>query len=279
MELFRRNLADQGWIEGKNVSFEYRSANSDPSQFPGAAAELVEIKVDVIWATSAPAIRAAHAATRTIPIVGWDFTTDPIAEGYIQSYARPGGNVTGVFLDAPEFAGKWFELLKATFPDLSRVAVVWDPAPGTTHLQAVHSAAGSLDVELQILEVRKPDDIDKVFSKFRGRPQAVILLPSPMIHGESARLAKLALEHRLPATSMTREFAVAGGALSYGPDFATTIERHAVYVAKILAGSEAAKLPVERPTNVRLVVNLKTARTLGISISESILFRADEVIE
>ncbi|UCH48955.1 MAG: hypothetical protein JSU95_03905, partial [Betaproteobacteria bacterium] len=151
MELFRRNLAQQGWIEGKTVSFDYRSANGDPSQFAGAAAELVEMKVDVIWATSAPAIRAAQAATRTIPIVGWDFTTDPIAEGYIQSYARPGGNLTGVFLDAPEFAGKWFELLKATFPDLSRVAVVWDPAPGTTHLQAVRSAAGSLDVELQII--------------------------------------------------------------------------------------------------------------------------------
>jgi putative ABC transport system substrate-binding protein len=200
MEIFRRNLAGRGWIEGKNISFEYRSANDDPSQFAEAAEALVERNVDVIWATSAPALRAAFAATRTIPIVGWDFTTDSIAEAYVQSYARPGGNVTGVFLDAPEFAGKWFEILKAMVPDLARVSVLWDPAPGATHLQAVRSVAKSLDIKLQVLEVHKPDDIDTAFSTLRGRPQAAILLPSPIIYGQSPLLAKLALKHRLPAT-------------------------------------------------------------------------------
>jgi len=151
MELARRTLADRGWIEGKNVSFEYQSANSDPSRFAEAAAALVERKVDVIVAGSAPALRAAYTAPRTVAIVGWDYTTDPKAEGYVQSYARPGGNVTGVFLDAPEFSGKWFELLKAMVPDLSRVSVLWDPGPGATHLQAVRRVARLLDIELQVL--------------------------------------------------------------------------------------------------------------------------------
>jgi putative ABC transport system substrate-binding protein len=278
LDLFRRNLADQGWIEGKNVSFEYRSPLGDPSQFGTAAAQLVGLKVDVIYAASAPSLRAAYAATRTIPIVGIDFTTDPIAEGYVQSYARPGGNVTGVFLDAPEFAGKWFELLKAMIPDLSRVSVLWDPGPGATHLQAVRGAAKLLDIRLQVLEVHKPDDLDRAFDALRGRPQAIIFLPSPMIYNRSARLARLALKHRLPATSMARAFALAGGAISYGPELTSTIDRIAALVAKILGGSKPAELPVERPTKIKLVVNLKTAKALGLTMPQSILLRADEVI-
>ena len=277
-EPFRRTLADQGWVEGKNVSFEYRSAYGNPPQFAEAAAEIVALKVDVIWAPSAPMARAAYAATRTIPIVAQDFTTDPVAEGYIESYARPGGNVTGVFLDAPEFAGKWIELLKAMVPDLSRVSVLWDPSPGPTHLQAVRSVARSSGVKLQVLEVRKPDDIDRAFSALRGRPQALIILPSPMIYVHSEQLAKLTLKYRLPATSMARAFADAGGAVAYGPELASASERSAALVAKILGGAKPAELPVERPTKVQLVVNLKTAKALGITIPESILIRADEVI-
>jgi putative ABC transport system substrate-binding protein len=276
--LFRSNLADQGWIEGKTVSFEYRNAHSDPSRFAAAAAELVALEVDVIYALSAPALRAAYAATRTIPIVGIDFTTDPIAEGYVESYARPGGNVTGVFLDAPAIAGKWFELLKAMLPDLSRVSVLWDPGPGATHLRAVRGVARSLDITLQVLEVGKPDDIEKAFAALRGRTQAIILLPSPMIYEQSPRLARLTLKHQLLATSMALEFARAGGVLAYGPELTSTIERIAVLVAKILSGSNPAEIPVERPTRIQLVVNLKTAKTLGLTIPQSILLRADEVI-
>jgi putative ABC transport system substrate-binding protein len=278
IELFRRDLADQGWIAGKNVSFEYRSAHSDPSQFATAAAALVALEVDVIVADSAPALRAAYAATRSIPIVGMDFTTDPIAEGYVRSYALPGGNVTGVFLDAPEIAGKWFELLTAMIPDLSRVAVMWDPGPGANHLHAVRNVARSLDIKPQVLEVGKPDDIDRAFAALSGRPQAVIILPSPMIWWQSARLARLALKHRLPATSMARDFADAGGVLAYGPEITSAYERLAVLVAKILGGSNPAEVPVERPTRIQLLVNLKTAKALGITIPQSILLRADEVI-
>ena len=278
LQVFRRRLADEGWIDGKNISFEYRNAHSDPSQFAEAAVQLVELKVDVIFASNAPAVRAAYAATRSIPIVANDFTTDPIAEGYVESYARPGRNVTGIFLDAPGFAGKWFELLNAMVPDLSRVSVLWDPGPGTTHLHAVRSVARSLDIKLQVIEVAKPDDIDTAFAALRGRPEALVFLPSPMIYGQSARLAALALKHRLPATSMAREFADAGGALSYGPERALSWERSAVVVAKILSGGKPSELPVERPAKIQLVVNLKTAKALGITIPQSTLLRADEVI-
>ena len=278
MELIRRTLADRGWIEGNNVSFEYRNAHSNHLGFAEAAEALVGLEVDVILAPSAPAVRAAFAATRTIPIVTGDYTTDPVAAGYVQSYARPGGNVTGVFLDAPELTGKWLELLMALIPDLSSVAVLWDPGPGTTHLQAVRSVTDALDIKLQVLEVHKPDDIEKAFAALRGQPQAVIILPSPMIYQQSVRFARLALQHRLPATAFSHEFAVAGGALAYGPDDPSTSERTAVLVAKILGGANPAELPVERPAKIRLVVNLKTAKALGITIPQSILLRADEVI-
>ncbi len=275
---FRRALAEQGWIEGKNVVFEYRSALGDPSRLAEAAAELVQLKVDVIWASGAPLVRAAYAATRTIPIVAVDFTTDPIAEGYVESYGRPGRNLTGIFLDAPELAGKWFQLLKGMLPNLSRVAVLWDPAPGAAHLQAVQNVARSFSARLQVVEVRKADDFDKAFSAFRGHPQALIILPSPLIYARSAQLARLALKHRLPATSMARAFAEAGGAIAYGPDQTSTNERSAGFVAKILNGAKPAELPVERPTKVQLVVNLKTAKALGLTVPESVLYRADEVI-
>jgi len=275
---FRRRLADQGWIEGKNLLLEYRSARGDPSRLEDAAAELVRLKVDVIFAVGAPCVRAAHAATRIIPVVGNDYTTDPVAEGYVQSYARPGGNLTGVFLDAPEFAGKWFQLLKAIVPGLSRIVVLWDPSPGAAHLRAVQNMARSFRIQLQVLEVRKPDDLDRAFSAFRGKPQALIILPSPMIYLHSAQLAQLALKYRMPATSMALAFAEAGGTVSYGPEQSSVFESGGVLVAKILGGAKPGELPLERPTKVQLIVNLKTAKALGLTVPESVLYRADEVI-
>ena len=278
LDPFRRKLADQGWIEGQQVAFEYRRAVGDPSQLAEAAADLTRLKVDVIFADSAPSVRAAHAATSTIPIVAIDFTTDPIAAGYVASYGRPGRNITGVFLDAPGFSGKWIELLKAMVPDLSRAVVLWDPSPGAAHLQAVKGLARSFRIQLQVTEVRKPEDIDRAFSALRGRPQALIILPSPMMFLQSERIAKLALKHRLPATSMARPFADAGGTIAYGPERAPAYERSAVLVAKILSGAKPGDLPVERPSKFELVVNLKTAKALGLTIPQSILLQADEVI-
>lgn len=277
-EPFRRRLATQGWVEGKNVVFEYRSALGDPSQLAVAAAELVRLKVDVIWAAGAPMVRAAYGQTRTIPIVATDLTSDPVAAGYVESYGRPGGNVTGVFLDAPEFAGKWFELLEGMIPGLSRVAVMWDPSPGTAHMQAVEMVARSLRVQLQVLEVRTPDDIDRAFSALAERSQALIILPSPMVYVQSERLAKLAVKYRLLATSMAHLFAEAGGAVAYGPELMSVNERAAVFVAKILSGAKPGDLPVERPTKVQLIVNLKSVSALGLKVPDRILYRADEVI-
>jgi putative ABC transport system substrate-binding protein len=278
LELIRRALADQGWIEGRTASFEMRNARGDVSRFSEIAADLVRLKVDVIWADSAPALRATYAATRTIPIVALDFTTDPVAAGYAQSYGRPGGNVTGVFLDAPEFSGKGLEFLKAMVPGLSRVAVLWDPKPGDAHVRALQAIAPSFGVQLQVVQVRNPEDIDRAGSLFRGRPQALIILPSPMMVAENSRLAKLATKERLPATSFFRVFAEAGGTVAYGPEVVSVAERGAVLVTKILNGANPADLPIERPTKFELVVNLKTAKALGITVPESILLRADEVI-
>jgi len=275
---FRLTLAERGWIEDKTVSFELRAARADPSQLAEFTTELVRLKVDVIFATDAPSVRAAYAATHSIPIVAFDFTTNPVAEGYVESYGRPGGNLTGVFLDSPEFAGKWIQLLKATAPNLSRVAVLWDPTPGRAHLQAVQDIARSSGLRVEVVEVRQPEDLETAFASFRSRPQAVIILPSPMIYKQSEQLAKLTIKHRIPSTSMFRRFAEAGGAVAYGPDMASSTERAAMLVAKILEGAKPAELPVERPTKVQLIVNLKATKALGLTVPESVLYRADELI-
>jgi putative tryptophan/tyrosine transport system substrate-binding protein len=277
-EPFKRALRSQGWVEGKNVAIVPVGARSDPSRFSEAAAELVRLRVDVIFAESAPAARAASRATRTIPIVAQDFTTDPVAAGYAQSYRRPGGNLTGVFLDAPEFSGKWLDLLKSVVPGVSRVVVLWDPSAGDAHLRAVQAIAPSFGIQLQVLEVRKPEEIDTVASAFRGRPQALIILPSPMMYLETARLATLVTKQRLPATSMARQFAEAGGVLAYGPDLAAVQERSAALVSRVLGGAKPADLPIERPTRFALVVNLKAAKALNLTIPESVLAQADKVI-
>ena len=278
LEPFWRKLAELGWIEGRQVLFEVRRAGGDSSLVAEAASELVRLKVDVIFADSAPSVRAAHAASTTIPIVGADFTNDPVAEGYVENYGRPGKNITGVFLDAPDFAGKWLELLQGIVPNLSRAVVLWDPSPGSAHLQSVKDIARSLRLQLQVIEVREPVDIDRAFSLLRGRPQALIVLPSPTLFLQGERIAKLALEHRLPATSMSLPFAEEGGALAYGPEGDAAYGACAVLVAKILAGTKPGDLPVERPTKIALVVNLKSAKALGLSVPQSILLRADKVI-
>ncbi len=276
--LIRQGLANQGWVDGRTVSFEIRNAQGDVSRFGEIAAELVRLKVDLIWADSAPALRAAYAATRTIPIVALDFTTDPVADGYAQSYGRPGGNVSGVFLDAPEFSAKWLELLQAMVPALSRVVVLWDPSPGDAHLRALQSIAPQFGVQLQIVKVDRPEDIDGVASVLRGRPQAIVTLPSPMMLAEGARLVKLAMKQRLPATSIFRLFAEAGGLVAYGPEAVSVVERVAVLATKILRGANPGDLPIERPTKFELVVNLKAAKALNMTIPDSVLARADKVI-
>ena len=275
---FEKTLAEHGWVNGKNFSLEFRSARGDASRFAEAAQELVQSKVDVIFCSNAPAIRAAYAATHNVSLVALDYTTDPVAAGLAESYGHPGKNVTGVFLDAPELTGKWLEILRSMVPGLSRIAVLWDPAPGSVHLRAIESGAQSLGLQLQVLEVHAPEEIEKAFSGLHGRLQALIVLPSPLTYSLGPRLAELALKHRLPAVAMFRDFSEAGGTFSYGPDFTSSVQRSAVMVAKVLKGAKPGDLPIERPDKFELIVNSKTAKTLGLTIPESVLVRADEVI-
>ena len=224
-------------------------------------------------------MRAAVAATRDIPIVAHDFETDPVTAGYAESYSHPGGNLTGLFLDAPELAGKWVELLKAILPSLSRIVVLWDATSGPVPLDGVRKAAPPLGITLEVLEIHTPEDINKALSAFGGHPQAMIVLPSPMMYAQTAHLAQLAKEHRLPATSLFAPFAEVGGMLAYGPNVPATTEQCAVLVAKILNGAKPGNLPVERPTKFELVVNVKTAKDLHFIVPDSVLLRADRLIK
>ncbi len=278
IETLRASLREYGWVEGKNVAFEYRDAGGDPTRFAEPAAELVRSNVDVLFPIGPPAVRAAAAATRDIPIVAHDFETDPVAAGYAQSYSRPGGNLTGLFLDSPDLVGKWLELLKDIRPRLSRITVLWDSSSGPVPLDAVRTIGPSLGITAQILELRTPRDIDHVQSRFRGPPQALIVLPSPMLYAQSASLAELAQKARLPATSIFVPFAEAGGLMAYGPNIPASFEQCARLIAKVLAGAKPSDLPVERPTKFEFVVNMKTARTLRAAVPDTILVRADRII-
>lgn len=273
-----RILAQRGWIKGKTVELEYRVTGGDPALISQAVDDFVRVPVDVLYCWSAPALAVAHSATRSISVVAMDLTTDPVAAGYAQSHSHPGGNITGVFLDAPEFAPKWLEYLKAVTPGLSRVAVLWDPSPGAAHLLAVQSSAGPLGLQTQVFEVRQPDDIEKAVASARARAQGLIALPSPMIYVNSRRIAQLTLRHRLAAIMLWQEFARAGGSMSYGPDQSSMVERSAALVASVLSGAKPADLPLERPSRFEFIVNLNTIRALGLSVPDAVLLRADHVI-
>jgi len=279
IETLRASLRERGWVEGKNVAFEYRDAGGDPTRFDEPAADLVRLNVDVLFPIGPPAVRAAAAATRDIPIVAHDFETDPVLAGYAKSYSRPGGNLTGLFLDSPDLAGKWLELLKDIRPKLSRITVLWDSTSGPVPLDAVRTIGPSLGIAPQVLELRTPQDIDNVQARFRGPPQALVILPSPMLYAQSARLAQLAQKMRLPATSMFVPFADAGGLIAYGPNIPASFEQCASLIAKVLAGAKPSDLPVERPTRFEFVVNMKTARALGVTVPDRVLLRADRVIQ
>jgi putative ABC transport system substrate-binding protein len=222
---------------------------------------------------------AAHAATHAIPIVALDLETDPVGSGLIASVAHPGGNITG-FLDFPDFTAKWLELLKESNPKLSRVAVLWDPATGQTQMKAVKQAAVSLDIQLEVLEIRTTADFDAAFgSAGRGGAAALLMLSSPLIAPNVQNLASLAARYRLPAITLFPDFARAGGLLAYGPNLLDMYRQVGLIGGKVLKGTSPAELPIERPAKFELVLNLRTAKALTISVPTSVLLRADEVIE
>jgi putative ABC transport system substrate-binding protein len=278
-EAFRHGLRELGWIEGKNISIEYRYAEG-PADLPLLAAELVRLKVDVIL-TSATGTLPAKDATRTIPIV-MASNADPVVMGIVGSLARPGGNVTGLSQISSELAGKRLELLKQIVPNLSRVAVMWNPGGrgSTVNWQEMQLPARSLGLELHPLETRNASDFDRAFADARrAHVGALAIMPSPLFAGNLRRIADLAITSRLPAIFNLREFVDSGGLIAYGPNRTDEFRRAAGYVDKILRGAKPADLPVEQPTKFELVINLKTAKTLGLTIPQSLLLRADEVIQ
>ncbi len=280
IEAFRQGLFQLGYVEGKNIAIEYRYAEGRFDRVPVLAGELVRLKVDVIL-TSGPSATAAKQATGTIPIV-FVAVPDPVGGGLVDSLARPGGNITGLTNINVELAGKRLELLKETFPRVSRVAVIRDPNSSTAALswRELEVAAKVLGVQLQSLEVRAPDDFAGAFrSATRKSANALIVLSSPLIVDQRKRIADLALKNRLPSMFASSEYTDAGGLMSYGPNIPEQYHRAATYVDKILKGTKPADLPVEQPMKFELVINLKAAKQIGLTIPQSVLFRADKVIK
>jgi putative ABC transport system substrate-binding protein len=284
-EAFLQGLRDFGYVEGRNIVIEYRSAEGKFERFPALAAELVALKVDIIVAASStPAALATKQATRTLPIV-FIGVADPVTSGVVTSLARPGGNVTGLSNLIAELVGKCLEQLTQAVPGVSRVAVLWQPGAmgertDKDMLKRAEVAARALGVRLQIVEARGPEDIDRAFSDMtRARAGALTVLPSSMFNSERRRLVDLAAKNRLPAVYPWREGVDAGGLMSYGPNLADLYRRAATYVDKILKGAKPGDLPVEQPTKFELVINLKTAKALGLTIPQSLLGRADHVVE
>jgi putative ABC transport system substrate-binding protein len=276
----REGLQAAGFHEPDNIEILPRAAEGDPRRIAPLAVELVERKVDVIVAISPAAVHAAKAASAIIPIIAFDLESDPIASGLIRSFSRPGGQVTGVFFDFPEFSKKWLELLKEALPRLSRVAVLWDPATGPMQMKGVEIAGQALNVGLEIREVRGTANLDDaILAAGRSGVDAVLMLSSPVFGTNSERVAGLMLGLHLPAVTLFPDFARRGGLMAYGVDPVNISRQGAALVAKVLRGSKPAELPAELPTKFELVINLKTAKSLGIAFPTSILLRADEVIE
>ena len=284
-EAFRQGLRDLGYVEGRNLLIEFRSADGKPERLSALAAELVALKVDVIVSGGGTlAALAAQKATRTLPIV-IIAVGDPVTSGLVTSLARPGGNVTGLSSLGPELIGKRLELLKQAVPGVDRVAVLWLPGAlgertDKDMLTGADVAARALGVRLQFVEARGPDEFARAFSDMSSaRAGALTVLPSNRFLREHRRLVDLAAENRLPAVYTSREFVDAGGLMSYGANSADLHRRAATYVDKILKGAKPGDLPVEQPTKFELIINLKTANALGLTIPQPVLGRADEVIQ
>jgi putative ABC transport system substrate-binding protein len=277
----RLRLRELGYLEGQNIAFESRFGEGKPDRLPGLAAELVALKVDVIVTSGTPASLAAQQATRTIPIVMAQLA-DPVGAGLVASLGRPGGNVTGLTTQDADLSGKRLEMLLQVVPKVSRFAVLIDEtSPGSMLIaRGTQVAAQSLGVQLQSLGVRGPEELDSAFSAMKeARAGALIVESSSLLFTSRTRLADLALKNRLPTMFAQKEYAEAGGLMAYSADFSDLFRRTASFVDKILKGAKPADLPVEQPTKFELVINLKTAKALGLTIPPSLLGRADEVIQ
>ncbi|HKW92374.1 MAG TPA: ABC transporter substrate-binding protein [Methylomirabilota bacterium] len=279
---FRKGLSEVALIEGKTCVLEVRYGQSRPERFSDLARELVNLRVSVIVASTDLVIAAVRRQTQTIPIV-MAFSSDPVGTGFVASFARPGGNVTGLSGVSSDLGGKRLELLKELVPGLSRIAILWNPdARGAVlDYKETEAAATSLAVQLQSIEVSSEAELDRAFSGVPSRHAQAIILPggNPVVFSKRKEIARFAQKHRLPSMFAVREYVDAGGLMSYGPSIADMYRRAAIYVDRILKGAKPGDLPVERPTKFELVINLRTAKALGLTIPPSILARVDQVIE
>ena len=284
VDALRQGLREHGYVEGQNVLIEYRAADGRVERLAALAAELARLKVDVIVAVATPGGRAAQQATTTIPIVVVAMG-DPVGDGLVASLARPGGNVTGSTFLGPELVPKRLELFREALPSISRVAVLWHPSAFSERtmgdmLKETEVTSRTLGMLLQRAEVRSAGDLDRAFSAMlKGRADALFVFPSTMLFAERRRIVAFAAKHRLPAMFNAREFVELGGLMGYGANLTDLNRRAAIYVDRILKGAKPADLPIEQPTKFELVINLKTAKALGLTIPPSLLHRADQVIE
>jgi putative ABC transport system substrate-binding protein len=277
---FVQRLRELGWIEGRTIAIEYRWAEGRAERYPEIATEFVRLKVDIIATWGTASVIAAKQATSVIPIV-FALTGDPVGTGLVTSLARPGDNVTGLSSQQSDLGGKRLELLREVFATLRRLAVLLniDSPPAVLDMQEVQVAARTLGLEVATFEIRRAEDIAPAFEALQGRADALYVCGDPLVNANRIRISSLALGARLPAMYVSREFVEAGGLMSYGPNYPGLFRRAADYVDRILRGAKPADLPVEQPTKFDLVINLKTAKALGLDVSLSLQQRADEVIE
>jgi len=281
LEAFRQGLRALGYVERQNYAIEYRSADGRAERFPGLAAELVRLKVDLLVTRGTPAALAAKKATRTIPIV-MATSGDPVGTGVVSSLARPGGNVTGMSTNTAELVGKRLGLLKEAIPGIARIALVQNMSNPTlvTQRKQIEVAARSLGIQPQYLDVRRPEDLGRAFdTAIKQRVDAVHVSLDTLTQNSLGRIVDLSAKHRLPAIYYSRDFVDAGGLMAYGVSYPESYRRAATYVDKIFKGAKPADLPVEQPTKFEFIINLKTARALGLTIPQSLLQRADEIIQ
>jgi putative tryptophan/tyrosine transport system substrate-binding protein len=277
---FREGLRGADAQADTGVEVIARFAGGNVAALPALARELIGAEVNALVAVSPPGLRAARAATASVPIIAVDLESDPIASGWADGLARPGRNVSGVFLDLPDFSGKCLQVLREAVPGLSNVGILWDPAVGSVQLEAVGKAAANLDLKLEVFKVARAGEFEGAFSAITQRQaRGALMLSSPLFSANSRLLAYLARQNRLPAISLFPEFAEAGGLLAYGPDLQVLFRQAGAMTRKVLNGTAPAILPIERPTHFRLVVNLKTAHAFKLQLSQSLVTRADDVID
>jgi putative ABC transport system substrate-binding protein len=279
-DALREGLHDIGYVEGDNIKLEARWGRGRPEMLLQLTKELVQLRVDLIVAAGRPSIEAARAETTELPIVANDLESDPIASGYVANLAHPGGNLTGLFLDSPTLCGKWLQQIREVLPNVTKIAVLWDATTGRYQLDAINAAAKSISIDVLVMEFRDTGGLETALDLgLKEAPQAVVQLGSPLTRQAGPRVAQILSSRRIPGISQFRSFPDGGGLMSYGPDLINLYRRLGSYVFKILHGARPSDLPVERPTKFELVINLKAAKALGVSIPGSWLATADEVIE